>query len=192
LLLFPQALKRLFTVKNLQRLFTAAVLLGVVSLLGSYALNFFLLQRPLNRVVMSDARNTGVRVGASYKSRYSFGVIVFDVRGVAPPAGAAGVLRTFLQFAHELQGRHIDEVIIAYRGQQKFKMMGEDFIGLGASVGTTQPKHLLMEMAHNLRYLNNKLVLNNLPGNYASLLRESLHDGSETKAADQLMQTITH
>jgi len=183
---------RYLTAKNLQRLFTVAVLAGFLLLLGVFLLNYTTLQRPLNRVVARDSRNTGVQVTVYYASYMDMRTIVFDVRGMAPPAGAPGVLRSFMQFAHELQGRRISEVIIAVRGQRKFKIHGDDFLTLGASVGTAQPRQLLWELAHNLRFLNNKLVLSHLPGDYAALLKKSLGEGAETATADQLLQTITH
>jgi hypothetical protein len=180
------------TARNLQRLFSAVVATGLVLVVANFSINYMMLQRHLDRVIARDARNAGIRVTAYYDSYLTFDTIVFDVRAVGPPGGPPALLRSFLQFGRELQGRNVSEVVIAYRGQRKFKIHGDDFLGLGALVGATQPRQLLWELAHNLRFLNNKLVMSNLPGNYAALLKKALGEGSETKAAEQLFQTMTH
>jgi len=182
---------RFLTARNLQRFFTVAVLLTAACMVAVYAINYAMLQHPLDRVMARDSRNFGVRATVYYNSYFSFNSIVFDVRAAGPPGGPAGLLRAFLQFAHEMQGRDISEVVIAIRGQKKYKIHGDDFLGLGALVGSTPPRQLIWELAHDLRYPSNKLVMSNLAGNYAELLQKSLGEGSEAKAADQLFQTIT-
>jgi hypothetical protein len=182
---------RFVTAKNVQRFVTALVLLAALCMIAVAAKNYLLLQRPLDRVMARDARNFGVRTTVYFDSFFDVGSIVFDVRAVGPPGGQAGLLRTFLQFAHEMQGRDVSEVIIAFQGHKKYKMHGDDFLGLGALVGATQPRQLIWELAHNLRFLNNKLVITNLSGDYATLLQQSLGGGSETKTADQLYHAIT-
>jgi hypothetical protein len=189
-LLFRRDPSRFLTARNFQRAFTTVALVTVLTVLTMFAMNYFLLQRPLSQVIQHDSRNHGVNAAVYFSSYVNTDVIVFDVRAISPPAGAPGVLRVFIQFAHEMQGRDVDEVIIAYRGQRRFKMMGDDFLGLGALVGSAQPKQLLWELAHNLRHLNNKLVISNMPGNYAALLQKSLGEGSEATAADQIVKTI--
>ncbi|MDP8225597.1 MAG: hypothetical protein P9L99_19715 [Candidatus Lernaella stagnicola] len=187
MILLKQNPWRFFTSKNLQRGFTIAVLAAFAMIIGVFALNHFRLQRPLKKVVGQDARNQGVHAKAYYDSYFNTGTIVFDVRNVGAPAGAADVVRSFIAFAHELQGRDIDEVVIAWRGNRKVKIDGDDFLSLGASVGTTTPRKLLWELAHDLRYLNGKQVVANLPGNYAKLLQTALGDGNEEAAATQLL-----
>jgi hypothetical protein len=182
---------RFFTAKNLQRVFTATVLLALLTIVGLFVLNYLALQRPLSKVVLQDARNQGVRATAYYDSYYQLSTVVFDVRGIGQPAGAAGVIRAFVAFAHELQGRDIDEVIISYRGNRKLKMDGSDFLSLGALIGNTTPKQLLWELSHDLRYMNGKQVIANLPGNYAALLQKSLGNSPNEAAASQLLGAIT-
>lgn len=179
------------TSTTVQWVFTGTVLAVLVIIAGLFALNHLRLQRPLARVVSQDARNQGVRVTAYYASYYKLSTVVFDVRGIAPPAGPAGVIRTLISFAHELQGHDIDEVVLAYRGKGKLKIDGDDFLSLGASVGTTTPRKLMWELAHDLRFLNGKQAIAHLPGNYAALLQKSLGEGRTDAAAEQLLGPMT-
>jgi len=179
------------TAKNMQRLFTWVVILGVAVSALIFTYNYSTLQRPMNRVVEQDARNAGVRVSTYFDDYVDTDIIVFDVRAVGPPAGYAGLFRVFFQFAREMQGRKIEEVILAYNGRHKFKINGDDFLELGASFGTIQPKQLLWEMARNMRLLNGRLVMSHIPSNYAALLQNNLNDGSEGQAASVLFNTMT-
>ncbi|NLH48108.1 MAG: hypothetical protein GX444_05825 [Myxococcales bacterium] len=192
MLIFKRNLNFHLSSKGLQRSFTILIILAVLGMIGIFALNYGLLQRPLNRVIGRDDRNLGVRATAYFDSYVDLDTIVFDVRGLDPRSGAQGLVRTFLEYAHELQGSDIDEVIIAYRGQRKLKIRGDDFLTLGASLGTAQPREVMWELAHNLRFLNGKMVMSNLPGNYAALLQKSLGDVQQTEdaTANQILQTI--
>ena len=177
--------------KNVQRVFTALVLITVLVIVSVFALNYTKLQKPLNRIIDQDARNNGVHATVYFDSFIDTKIIVFDVRAIGPPAGPAGVFRAFFQFARELQGRKIEEVVLAFRGKPKLKLNGDDFLALGASFGTMQPKKLLWELARNLRLPNGKLVISHVPGNYAAMLQKNLGEVSESQAASDLLKNIT-
>lgn len=179
------------TPRNLQRVFTWFVVATVSISAFVFTFNYTCLQRPMNKVLEQDARNRGVRVSVYYDSYVDTDIIVFDVRLVGPPAGYAGMFRSFFQFAREMQGNDIDEVVLSYRGNHKLKIRGDDFLELGASFGTMQPKQLLWQLAQNLRLLNGQLVMSRIPGNYAKLLQQNLGEASEIQAASALFNTLT-
>ena len=182
----------MLTARKLQRLFTWCIVAGLVLGVCIFSINYSLLQRPLNRVIEQDARNHGVRVSVYYDSYIDTDIIVFDVRAVNPPGGYSGLFRTFFQFAKELQGSDVDEVILAYHGNRKLKLKGEDFLALGASFGSMPPKELLWQLARNLRMPDNRLVLSRIPGTYVAALKKKLgEEAEESQAASTLFTTIT-
>ncbi|HPM76417.1 MAG TPA: hypothetical protein PK961_04945 [bacterium] len=179
------------TVRNMQRAFTWLVLLSVSVCALVFGFNYFNLQRPVNRILEQDERNAGVRVSVYYDSYVDTDMIVFDVRFVGPPAGYPGLFRVFFQFAREMQGRDIENVMLAYNGRQKLKIKGDDFQELGASFGAMQPRQLLWELARNLRLLNGRLVMSNIPGDYAKMLEKNLSEDNELQAASALFNTFS-
>jgi hypothetical protein len=180
------------TARNVQRLFTGLILGGLVIGIFVFGLNYYRLQQPLNRVIEQDARNHGIRVAVYYDSFVDTGTIVFDVRAVDPPGGYAGLFRSFFQFAKEQQGRKIDELILAYHGNRKLKLKGQDFLALGASFGAMPPKELMWQLARNLRLPDDRLVLSHIPGTMVTALKKKLGEESgESQAASTLFTTIT-
>ena len=183
----------MLTARNIQRFFTWAVLAGLAIGVFVFALNYSLLQHPLNRVIEQDARNRGVRVSVYFDSYIDTDIIIFDVRMIGPPGGYAGLFRSFFQFAKELQGRKIDQVILAYHGNRKLKLKGEDFLALGASFGAMKPKELMWQLARNLRMPDDRLALSRIPGQYVAALKKKLGEEvvEENQAASTLFTTIT-
>lgn len=182
---------RFITAKNLQRFFTATVLLLVLGTAGVFCLNHFTLQKHLNRVIIQDARLQGIKAKVYYDSHIKWHTIVFDVREVNQPAGPLGLLLTFFQFAHELQGREIEEVYLAYRGHRKLKLEGDDFLELGAALGTVRPAELARLLVSDLRLLNGKLLVSQLSKKrYDLIVGRNMPSGQENEAAKELLGTI--
>lgn len=182
---------RFLTAKNLQRFFTATVLLLVLGVAGVLSLNHFTLQKHLNRVIAQDARLQGVRAKVYYDSHVKWHTIIFDVHEVGQPAGPLGLLLTFFQFAHELQGRELDEVYLAYRGHRKLKLDGDDFLELGAALGTVRPAELARLLVGDLRLLNGKMLVNQLSKRrYDLIVGRNMPNNREDEAAKELLGTI--
>ena len=127
----------------------ALVLLGIVSLI--HVVEYTNLQGPMNKVLSSDPRNSGVKVRCRYRSWTSHGVLVYDLREVPPSKSQADVFRVFLQYAAKLHGRRVDTVQLSYRGRVKFLLAGEDFAVLGRDYGTENPIYTIRTFPEKLR-----------------------------------------
>ena len=124
------------------------VLLGVVSLL--LVVEYSDLQRPMNEVLSSDPRNSGMEVRCRYRSWTSHGVLVYDLREVPASKSQADVFRVFLQYAAKLRGRRFDTVELGYRGRVKFLLAGEDFAVIGRDYGTENPIYTIRTFPEKL------------------------------------------
>jgi len=165
-------------VQTINRVLKYIIITVIVVWVTIYLVNYFLLQSPLNKVIKEDCRNQGLVALASFKHRIDYRVLVFDVRKIGKPGGPPAVFRALFQLSKELQDWKFEEVIIAYKGDDKFFLDGTVFEQLGVNYGHKGSRDMLLDVAQNLRFMNGDRVLTKAPGNYAALLQQELKSGS--------------
>src|ERR1043166_3863602 len=70
---------------------------------GTYTINYFELQQPMNEVLTTDQRNAGLRVNVHYGVYVNPSVLVYDLRSLAGTNSKAEVFRSLLQFAEKMK-----------------------------------------------------------------------------------------
>ncbi len=111
---------------------------------------------------------------------YQYGVnpktIVFDLRDVGPRASAADVMGGFLDFADEFSDREFKNVILAYKGTQKFILSGRDFKMLGITRSTENPVYLLRTFPEKLRTMDGQRAYGSWTGGMIGVLGAQMDD----------------
>jgi hypothetical protein len=133
------------------RIATSAIVLLAVLSGGVFAWNQVTLQAPMEEVLDVDARNAGIEVRVHYKGYSRPGIVVYDLREVAPDKSPADVFRVFLQFADAMKGESFDRVELAFRGETKFVLDGRDFQELGQNYGRENPMYLVRTFPERLQ-----------------------------------------
>lgn len=128
----------------------AARIIGGIALLGAVVVG-------LNwvRVAAPAQESVKYRSGISAIGYYRYGIvpgtIVYDLRGVEGEASAASVLGGFFEFAGAMKDRDFDEVLLAWRGDVRFRLPGDDFKEIGTSVAWENPVYLVRTFPERLK-----------------------------------------
>jgi hypothetical protein len=111
-----------------------------------FLLNFGLFQDPVNKVIQRDDRNRGQVVRAHWRWWVDPTVLVYDLRDAPGDATGVDVLRAFLHFAYKQKGRQFVRVDLAWRGERRFSITGDDFAELGRQFVTRSPVDTMTAM----------------------------------------------
>ena len=105
------------------------------------------------RVNLQASRALEGRDDVTGYAYYQYGVvpnkIVFDVWDVGYNASPADVFGAFLDFSYEMRGREFDEVILSFKGEQKFLLPGAYFRRVGVERSHANPVYLIRTLPEN-------------------------------------------
>jgi predicted nucleic acid-binding Zn ribbon protein len=102
----------------------------VAALVGLGA-NMLLLQRPVDAILEQNAAFQGMDVSAHYQYWVVPGVVVYDLRSLSFRQRPIDVHTAFLEFARELKEKNVRRVELAYKGNTRFSIAGDDFRKIG-------------------------------------------------------------
>jgi hypothetical protein len=120
------------------------VLVAVVCLVGCaiggvWLYNETQLDRPLQRVLLSDPRNHVVQASARFDGWVDTSTLVFDLRDIGRDASSVDVFRVLLQYAQAQKDHQYKKIVLAAYGQRKFVIPGDYFQQLGRDYATQNP-----------------------------------------------------
>lgn len=150
-----------------------AIALGGVATV--WGINFISLQAPLNSVISSDYRNSGVKASASYQWMINPGVLVFSV-DEASSASPADVSRILLQYAERLEGRKFNSVLLAQKGKPIFLLKGDYFKQLGEEYGVQNVIYTLRTMPENVYELDGSPAFSSWSGGWLGVVGQQFED----------------
>ncbi len=136
--------------KILLLMLTGLVLLVGCGVGGVWMYNETTLQKPLQRVFLSDPRNHVVKAKAHFDGWVNTHKVVFDLTDVADEANQMDVFRVLLQYATELKSHQYQQVVLAAYGQKKFAMPGDYFQQLGREFGAQNPVYTMRTFSHHV------------------------------------------
>lgn len=117
----------------------------------SPALNPPALQGPMNDVLRTDYRNSGIKVSVYYGDATDTSVLVYDLVEVAATSSKADVFRVLLQYAEKMRSKDFSEVRLAHNGKVKFTLRGTYFQELGRDYATENPLFTIRTFPEHLR-----------------------------------------
>ena len=116
---------------------------AVASLVAIISWNYFVIGRPVGRVIAADPRNGGIRVGAHFGRYVNSETLVIDLRTVTFTNSAADVFRVLLQVSSVLKDVQFERIVLAHRGEAKFILRGEYFHEIGEEYGRQNPVYTM-------------------------------------------------
>jgi hypothetical protein len=122
----------------------------IVATLAAFALNYIMLQRPMENVIAGDARNAGMSVSVHYEDYILPNSLVFDIRVVPLDKAPLDVTRVLLQYAAEVKNLSFDSVSLDYHGMSKFRLKGDYFHTLGVEFGSQNPVYTMRTLPENV------------------------------------------
>lgn len=135
--------------------FLLLVLVGLILLAGCavggvWMYNETTLQKPLQRVLVSDPRNHAVMAKAHFDGWVDTHSVVFDLTDVGGESTQMDVFRVLLQYAKEQKDREYQHIILAAYGQKKFVIPGDYFQQLGREYDTQNPAYTVRTFSHHI------------------------------------------
>lgn len=140
-----------------------------------WGVNFISLQAPLNSVISSDDRNSGVKASASYQWMINPNVLVFSVNEVSS-ASPADVSRILFQYAERMEGRKFSSVLLAQKGKPIFLLKGDYFKQLGEEYGVQNVIYTLRTMPENVYELDGSPAFSSWSGGWLGVIGKQFED----------------
>ncbi|SEN62053.1 hypothetical protein SAMN04488077_12213 [Roseovarius tolerans] len=114
---------------------------------------------------------------------YQFGVvpdsIVFDIWNVGWNASQAEVLGVFLRFSEKMKDREFREVRLAYRGEAKFVLDGDDFQDIGQQFSYQNPVYIVRTFPEKLRTPDGGRAFSTWSGGLLGVVGRQMEDVNE-------------
>ncbi|MCE6958065.1 hypothetical protein LAZ40_03215 [Cereibacter sphaeroides] len=111
---------------------------------------------------------------------YRWGVtpdrIVFDLWKAGPEASAASVLGAFFDFAQEMKDRRFEEVLLAWRGDVRFRLDGDDFREIGVERDWQNPVYVVRTFPEKLRTPEGRPAFESWSGGLIGVLGAQMDD----------------
>jgi len=131
---------------------------------GIWLANFLLLAKPVNHKTANDPRNKGIELSAHYSYYIMPSSLVLNLTGISGDHSQLDVFRTVLQASEALKAKSFDEVILAYKGTNKFKIKGAYFKEIGETYDTQNPLYTVRSFAENVQHLDGSSAYDKLQG----------------------------
>ena len=142
--------------------------------------NWYAFDRLIQSDLAKDHRNEKVSVHVYSKWAIRPDHLVFDVWGIDGEASMADVSRTFFISAASLKDWHFKWVTLAYLGQARFVMDGDDFRALGREYdGGQNPGHLIRTWPEKLQTPDGQRAYGSWTGGLLGVLGKQMEDLSD-------------
>jgi hypothetical protein len=151
-------------------------ILIVIAVVGTYAVNYFQLQQPMNQAIQSDYRNDGIDVSVHYSNYVDPSTLVYDLRKVSGSNSASDVFRVLLQFADRIKTKRFSTIELAYKGKTKFKLEGYYFQTLGEEYGSQNPVYTMRTFPEHLKTPSGAEAYSGWTGGWLGVLNKQLED----------------
>lgn len=139
-------------------------------------LNFFRVQRAAN----DAARFKG---DINFIAHYHWGihpnVIVCDLWDVGWSASQTEVLGGFLRFAENMKKREFGEVLLAYRGDAKFRLDGAEYQRIGRKLAHQNPVFVVRTFPEKLKTPEGDRAFSTWQGGLVGVLGRQIEDLNE-------------
>jgi hypothetical protein len=124
---------------------------------------------------------------ANVAAYYRYGVvpdtIVFDIWSVEGTASAAGILGGFMSFAEKMKDREFRQVVLAYRGEARFILDGNDFAEIGREHGWQNPVYTLRTFPERLTTPDGSPAFSTWSGGMIGVLGAQMDDLNKLASA---------
>jgi hypothetical protein len=143
---------------------------------GIWAWNYQMLQTPMNAVLASDPRSSGIQVQVHFGNYVNPSLIVYNMVGVSGETSDVDVFRTFLQFAEKLKTYNAQDIELQWKGQSRFRIKGDYFKQLGTEYGTQNPVYTTETFAQHVLDANGKPAYSAWEGGFLGVATHELQD----------------
>ena len=134
------------------------------------------LQSTVDGLIDFDSRNAGIEVRSYYRNTFDRSVAVFDLHSVSGSQSRLDVFRVFLDFAEALQEQSFEWVVLAYKGDPRFKIEGSYFNQLGQERDWQNPTYTIRSFPENLRTLPGARAYPEWTGGLFGVLEHQMKD----------------
>lgn len=134
------------------------------------------LQSSMRNVISGDARNAGMEVSVHYAGWFDRSTLVYDLEHVGFGHAPIDVFRVLLQYAEEVQDKDFEEVVLAFRGEPKFRLKGDYFQTLGREYSFQNPTYTARTFPENLYLPEGGRAYETWTGGLLGVLNAQLED----------------
>jgi hypothetical protein len=141
---------------------------------GTWAVNYFTANKPLQHVLDADPRNHVCKANAHFEGWINPKTLVFDVTSVSGDATRLDVFRAFLEYAEAMKDRHFTKVVLAARGTSKFTLDGNYFQELGMEYSTQNPMYTIRTFPPHLAAMDGTKPFSEYDGGLLAVLQKEM------------------
>jgi len=131
---------------------------------------------PAREVLAEDSRNSVAKIAVYHRWGVSPRTIVLDLRSVNDDAAAIDIDRMVFQIAERFHDRTYDKVILAFRGEPKFRLDGAYFRRIGSEYAWQNPIVLVRTLPENVEALDGGRAFSEWSGGLLGVVSRQLED----------------
>ena len=151
----------------------------IAGVIGLFTVNYSMLGKPMEDVLKSDPRNSGIRMEAHYGNYIIPSVLVLDVKEVSNEKSPADVFRVLLQYASEIQKVEFETVNLNSKGKTKFILKGSYFRELGEEYDFQNPVYTMRTFPENVYALDGTKAFPSWTGGLLGVAGKQIDDFTE-------------
>jgi hypothetical protein len=164
--------------KHLLILLLLVVMIGG-GVLAIWIYNETVLQKPLQRVLASDPRNSVVTAQAHFGGWIDTQTVVFDITDVNGNSRPIDVFRVFLQFARAEKEHRFKQVTLSAYGENKFIVPGDYFHQLGIEYDSQNPMYTIRTFPQHIMTMDKTHPFQKYDGGLFAVLAKEIEQFSD-------------
>jgi hypothetical protein len=163
----------------MKKLAYVVVFIMIALPLSVFAVNYFVLQSPIEGLIAADGRDAGISISVHYEDYILPNSLVYDIRDVPLDKAPMDVTRVLLQYAAAVKDKSFDSILLEYRGRPKFRLKGDYFHTLGIEYGSQNPVYTLRTLPENVLTPAGLPAFGTWTGGWIGVLAKQMEDLSE-------------
>ena len=158
-----------------KRIFVVSII-AIMIIACIYLSNYITLQNKLNNVITNDYRNADVNISVHYQYYILPKKIVFDIKKIGVDKSPIDIYRLLFQFAEITKNNQYNQVILSYKGKNKYYLNGSYWKKIGDEYSWQNPIYTLRTLPENVYKLDGTKAYNNWTGGMLGVLSQQMDD----------------
>ena len=136
------------------------------------------LQAAMTKALEADTRNRGITAKAYYGDMLSSDTVVFDLIE-ANGVSRADVFRVLWTFAEKIQDNQCSTVVLAHKGQRRFRLAGSYFREIGRERSYQNPIYVMRTFPEHVQTMGGASAFSQWTGGVLGVMTKQMEDFNE-------------
>ena len=141
-----------------------------------FAYNYILLQNHMDHVIRSDSRNEGISLNVHFSYYLDTDILVLNLKNIRSGTSRIDVFRAILQLAEKLKEKEFEKVILAFRGTDRYLLLGTYFAKLGKEYSFQNHVYTMRSFPENVFNTDGSKAFSSWTGGVLAVYAKQMED----------------